>query len=206
MTRKKRSKIELSEAQLTFLKWERETPRKELTEAFNKRFDTDLSADNIKAICLRHGWKTGRTGRFEQGHKPAANARPGGPNSTSFKKGHRPKNWQPIGTERITGDGYLQRKITDTGNTVDDYVEVHRLVWEENHGPKPSGHIVTFKDGDRLNCKDIENLMLITRSEHAVINRMGLSKVSPELKEPVLQLAQVKLKRTERSGKEVPHG
>lgn len=204
MSNKKRRSIKLTEEQLTFLRLECELPRKELTLAFNERFNTDLSVENIKAICLRNGWKTGRTGRFEEGHKPAANAKPKGPNRTTFKKGHRPHTWRPIGTERVTGDGYRQRKITDTGNTVNDYVEVHRLVWEEHNGTIPDGYIVTFRDGNRLNC-DINNLMLISRAEHAVINKMGLGGVSPELKEPVLHLAQVKIKRKDRNVEEAPH-
>ena len=48
---------------------------------------------------------------------------------TRFKIGDKPHTWNPIGHERVSKDGYLQRKMTDTGITRHDYVFVHRLVW-----------------------------------------------------------------------------
>jgi hypothetical protein len=47
---------------------------------------------------------------------------------------------------------------------VSDYVEVHRLLWEEHNGPFPDGHALVFKDRDKTNIV-IENLELITRRE-----------------------------------------
>jgi hypothetical protein len=83
---------------------------------------------------------------------------------TQFRRGDKPHTWRPIGTERLTKEGYLQRKMADTGSTVDDYVEVHRLLWEEHHGPIPAGHTVVFRDKDRTNIA-IDNLELISRRE-----------------------------------------
>ncbi|MGH8431787.1 MAG: HNH endonuclease signature motif containing protein, partial [Solimonas sp.] len=54
--------------------------------------------------------------------------------------------------------------VTDTGYTPDDYVEVHRLLWEEHFGPIPAGHTVVFRNRDKTNTR-IDNLELITRAE-----------------------------------------
>lgn len=187
-----------TEAQLTFLRLERELPRKQLTEAFNERFGTQLSESAIKGTCKRNGWTTGRDGRFTSENRPTNGGCKKGGNQTSFKKGLQPRNKQPIGTERWTKDGYLQRKVTDTGNTVNDYVEVHRLLWEEHNGPIPEGHIVIFRDGDRTHI-ELSNLMLISRGQLVVMNRTGLMRVEPELKPTAAAIAQLKITERQRS-------
>ncbi len=88
-----------------------------------------------------------------------------GGKATRFPKGHRPHTWQPIGHERVSKDGYLQRKVTDTGCTPRDYRPVHHLVWEEHTGaPVPKGHALVFRDGNLRNF-DPANLELVTRAE-----------------------------------------
>lgn len=83
---------------------------------------------------------------------------------TRFKPGNRPHTWQPIGHVRITKDGYLQRKTADTGYTPRDYVFIHHLVWRMHGNAVPPGHVLVFRDGDKLNF-DINNLELVTRAE-----------------------------------------
>lgn len=76
------------------------------------------------AACrLRRGDHVGAAFRFRKGQAPANKGvrRPGwGPGrmkETQFKKGVRQgvavKLWRPIGTERISKDGYLERKVND---------------------------------------------------------------------------------------------
>lgn len=55
-------------------------------------------------------------------------------------------------------DGYL--RCTTGRGPGGKNVLLHRLVWETNHGPVPSGYRVTFKDSNRANCS-IENIELI---------------------------------------------
>ena len=79
---------------------------------------------------------------------------PGRMASTQFKKGRRPeesRNYQPVGTVRITRDGIAERKVSDDTNVypAKRWVAVHRLVWEAAHGPVPAGHLVRFKEGMR---------------------------------------------------------
>ncbi|WKE65039.1 HNH endonuclease signature motif containing protein [Gallaecimonas kandeliae] len=169
--------------------------RKYLTQCFNLHFGTNLSVSAIKGTCKRHGIMTGRTGCFEKGNSPhnagVKGWQAGGRSAeTRFKKGDQPSNWAPIGSERLC-DGYLQRKMTDTGYPPADWVEVHRLLWEEHHGPIPDKHVVTFKDGDKANIT-LDNLELISRAEHAMRNKMGFGSYPEELKPAVATLVKVK--------------
>jgi hypothetical protein len=106
-------------------------------------------------------------GRFQRGHVPANKGKKapatGRALETQFKPGSKPHNWVPTGSERIL-DGYLQRKMTDTGYPPRDWKFVHRLVWEQHNGPIPRGHVVVFRNGIRTDVR-IENLELITRAD-----------------------------------------
>ncbi len=82
---------------------------------------------------------------------------------TQFRKGEKPHTWLPLGSERLM-DGYLQRKMTDTGYPPRDWRPVHVMLWEEHYGPVPKGHTVKFKDGNKTNIA-IENLELLSRAE-----------------------------------------
>lgn len=54
----------------------------------------------------------------------------------------------PVGTMRITKDGYLEQKFsTVPGNPNKRWRSYHRLVWERENGPTPPGHVVVFKAG-----------------------------------------------------------
>lgn len=104
-----------------------------------------------------------------------------GGRETQFKPGSRPHTWKPIGSER-TVDGYLQRKVTDTGYPPRDWQPVHVLLWVEHRGPVPAGHAVRFKDGDRTHIA-IDNLELISRAQ--LMRRNTLHNLPPELVETI---------------------
>lgn len=133
--------------------------------------------------------ESGKKYRFLKGHIPANKGKTqpttGRMAETQFRKGRKPKNWVPIGTERLTKDGYLQRKMTDTGYPPQDWVLVHRLIWIDHNGPVPPGHVVVFKDGNKTNLS-IENLGLISVQENMKRNSIH-SNFSPELRK-VIQL------------------
>jgi len=103
---------------------------------------------------------------------------------TRFKPGNRTgkaaRLYQPIGTERITKEGYLQRKVNDDMPLQRRWKMVHRIVWEEHNGPVPDGHVVTFINGDKLDVR-IENLKLMKRSDN--MKRNSISQLPPELAE-----------------------
>lgn len=122
-----------------------------------------------------------RPGTFKKGDEAWNKGKKGldlGGQAGHFKPGHCPTNWMPIGSERVTKGGILERKVTDTGCTRRDYRSVHSLVWEEHHGPIPAGHIVIFADGDRRHFAP-SNLVLITRAEN--MRRNSIHRLPPEL-------------------------
>lgn len=112
-------------------------------------------------------------GCFKSGATPWNKGKPhkaGGRSAeTRFQARHMPQNWVPVGHERISREGILERKVTDTRCSKDDFRSVHSLIWEEHNGPIPAGHIVRFKDGDKRNF-DPENLELVSRAENMRLN------------------------------------
>lgn len=117
---------------------------------------------------LRRGDNVGAAYRFPKGHVPANKGVKGisypGMEATQFKKGQHPHTWKPIGTERLSKEGYLQRKIADTGVTRRDYVAVHHLIWREAGRDIPEGYALSFKDGNKTNIT-LENLELVSRAD-----------------------------------------
>lgn len=114
---------------------------------------------------------------------------------TRFKTGRKPqesRNYRPIGSLRISKDGYLERKITDDRalSPARRWVALHRLVWEAERGPIPSGHIVVFRLGLHTTVPEdvtVERLECITRVEN-----MRRNSVHTRLPPEVRQLAQLK--------------
>ncbi|WP_311949313.1 HNH endonuclease signature motif containing protein [Halomonas piscis] len=122
-----------------------------------------------------------RQGLFFQGQRAWNAGMKGldlGGHAGQFKPGNKPPQWRPIGHERVTKEGTLQRKMTDTGCTARDYRSIHVMVWEEHNGPVPPGHIIRFKDGDNRNF-DPDNLEAITRSEN--MKRNSVHRYPPKL-------------------------
>jgi hypothetical protein len=101
---------------------------------------------------------------------------------TQFKAGTRngtaAYNWVPVGSERITKDGYLQRKLTDTGVTRVDFVAVHHIIWREAGRTIPPNHALIFKDGDKTNIQ-LDNLELISRDD--LMRRNSVHNYGPEI-------------------------
>ncbi|MCI3205854.1 MULTISPECIES: HNH endonuclease [Pandoraea] len=99
------------------------------------------------------------------------------PNSkrTQFKKGQRrgaaQRNYVPVGSHRISADGYLERKVNDTHPVpARRWVAVHRLVWEAVHGPVIEGHVICFLPGKKtaiLECITVDVLEQVSRADLA---------------------------------------
>ena len=97
---------------------------------------------------------------------------PGEMARTQFKLGIVPHTWTPVGTIRISKDGYLERKVTDDRSIAPSrrWVAEHRLVWMVINGPIPDGCAIVFRPGqftadldqitaDRLECLTRAELM-----------------------------------------------
>ncbi|WP_062233097.1 HNH endonuclease [Aureimonas sp. N4] len=169
----------------------------------------DVSAANIHAFRKRNGWKTGRTGQFAKGSEPhnkgvACPEGVGGrhPNArkTQFQQGNRTgranDNYQPIGTERISKDGYRERKIHDGLPMQSRWQLVQRINWEGTHGLIPDGYALKCLDGDRLNC-DPANWAMVSRGVLSRLNggrhktRLAYDAAPDELKPTVMALAKL---------------
>lgn len=138
----------------------------------------------------RRNLLNGKQHRFQKGMTPWSKGKklgPAHPNSkkTQFKKGSRPQNAVPVGTIVTHGSGYLKIKIGEP-NVWEFY---HHHVWVKHRGPVPKGHVIRFRDGNSTNC-EIDNLVLMTRTEHALRN--SIWKYPEELVPTMAVLADLK--------------
>ena len=152
---------------------------KEIQSMMSCKFGFDYTHHQIKGAITRNKLNTGRTGRFEKGHATWNKGTKGltKANVTSFKKGQKPHNYKPLGSERIVKDGYCEVKVSDTGRR---WRPKHVLIYEKHHGKVPKGSAVIFLDGDKRNF-DIDNLYLVTRSQLAMLNKNSLIQKDAEL-------------------------
>ena len=152
---------------------------KEIQSMMSCKFGFDYTHHQIKGAITRNKLNTGRTGRFEKGHATWNKGTKGltKANVTSFKKGQKSHNYKPVGSERITKDGYCEIKVSDTGRR---WRPKHVLIYEKHHGKVPKGSAVIFLDGDKRNF-DIDNLHLVTRGQLAMLNKNNLIQKDAEL-------------------------
>ena len=164
----------------------------ELVKMFNSHFGTQISEHKIISTAYRYGYKNGRDTTIRRGVRvsPETEFKKGqtpwnkglkcvngsGGVATQFKKGQRPHTYRPVGSERVTVDGYTEIKVADPKT----WKQKQRMIWEQANGPIPKGYKVIFADGDRANF-DIENLLLISSAQLAVMNARKLITEDPEL-------------------------
>nr|DAY22791.1 MAG TPA: homing endonuclease [Caudoviricetes sp.] len=162
---------------IDFIKSHKGASAREMPELFTKHFNIPVSINQMKGLMYRNNISSGKTGRFEKGHIPNNKGQKMSKEqyekckATMFEKGNIPKNSREIGSERITKDGYTEIKIADP----DVWKLKHRLIYEKYYGEIPAGYSVIFGDGDKQNC-NIDNLILVSRSELLLMNRNKLIK------------------------------
>lgn len=171
-----------------------------VTLAINQHFGTSFTTRQVTAFIKNHRLYTERTGHFLPGHVPFNKGKKGwqaGGRSveTQFKKGEMSgaaqRNYKPIGSTRISKDGYLERKVTDDHPVpARRWVGEHRLIWEAENGPIPDGHVVVFLDGDKLNC-DPGNLRCVHRGVLQYMNKNGLNQTAGEARKAAILTAEV---------------
>lgn len=118
-------------------------------------------------------------------------------NSGSFKKGQKSHNKRPLGSTRITQDGYTEVKTKEPST----WELLHRLEWQKHNGAIPDGHNVQFKNGNKQDCK-IENLYLIDKAGNMLKNT--IQRYPDELKRVIRRKAKLKriIKNMETQGNE----
>lgn len=169
----------------------------DMAEQLNERFGTSYTPMQLKGFYGNHKLNSGVTGRFEKGRESNNKGKKGlkypGSERGWFKDGHDPHNAVPVGTILVKSDGYLWKKIDDKPkNAIKNWRQLHLIVWEEANGPIPEGHLIIFKDGDKQNVA-LSNLMMISRAENGVMNKLGLRFSAPEHTETGLLIAKIKI-------------
>ena len=171
------------------------TAWRDLATQLNDKFGTSYTQQQIGGYLKNHKLNTGRTGRYQKGCIPNNGCYQKGEHrspGTEFKKGQRPHNWMPVGTEVVKGDGYLWRKIAEPNK----WRAKHILVWEAANGPKPRNKMLICADGDKLNVS-LDNLLLITKAQNAVMNKHELRGNSLELTKAGIVAADIKMAITQ---------
>lgn len=193
--------ISYSQAELDFIKARKATPRRELHAAYVKKFGrTDVSLNNLKSLCKRKGWMTGRTGCFNPGDVPVNKGKPRqyNPNCarTQFKKGQLPANTKYAGHERITRDGYVEISVEETNPHTGferRYVQKHRWLWEKENGPVPEGMALKCIDCNKQNTAPL-NWKLIPRAMLPRLNNQwgrNYDNAPGELKPTIMAVAEL---------------
>jgi len=124
--------------------------------------------------------KSRRRGRFERGCGS-------GPENARYK---------PLGTERVSADGYLERKVNDGPSMSARWRRVHVIEWENIHGPVPKGFCLKALDGDKTNT-DPSNWRLIPNGVRPALNggrckrRPAYDEASPEFRPALLTMAEI---------------
>jgi hypothetical protein len=151
-------------AELEWLRANAHQGMKAMAEAFN------VPLTKIVAVLKNHKIHTGNNTQFRKGQNPwnAGRHERMSPKS-EFKKGFLPANTLHDGAITIRTDSKTQRQYKYIRTAKAKWELLSRVTWVKHHGAIPKNMIVTFKDGDTLNC-DISNLTLITMRENALRN------------------------------------
>lgn len=177
--------------QIDYLKSIAHLPRPEMARLFNDKYNEHRTKESMQRFCSKHKL-TGveNTGRLKKGHNTWNKGKKGymGANRTSFKKGGVPHNTRALWSERTCSkDGFVWIKVSEPNG----FVLKHHWVWDKAGREVPKGMVLCFKDGDKLNC-DLDNLILMTRSELLRFNQSFIKKATPQNRESLLLLAQIK--------------
>lgn len=172
----------------------------ELADLFNQKFNTNITSRMIKSYKANNKLNSGLTGKFRKGQTPHNKGKKMPKEvyekvkHTMFAKGNVPPNHRPVGSERISKDGYIEVKVAEPNK----WRLKQRVVYEEAKGKIPEGCPIIFLDGNKRNF-DIENLRCITRSELLYLNCNGLNN-SNEITETGILMA--RLDRTKNKKKQ----
>ena len=167
----------------------------EIRSEFLSRFGIELSEGQIGNFKHRYHIKSGTNGgRYKKGEIPHNKGKKMNPEvyercaPTMFKKGIIPKTYKPVGSVRITVDGYYEIKISDPNK----WQLMQRYIWEKENGRKLlKNECVIFLDGNKSNLEP-DNLMAIKRSELARVNKNHRITDDPELTKSGIYVERVK--------------
>lgn len=167
----------------------------DLTEIFNKEFKSNIKRSQIRTYMKNHNIKNGLRGCFQKGHIPMNKGTKGltSANKTSFKKGQKPVNHKPVGSERIDVEGFVLIKVAEPSV----WKFKHRVLWEKANGKIPRGSAIIFLDGNRQNL-DINNLAIVTKRQILEMMRSRLFSSSSEITKTGVIISELNIKIREK--------
>lgn len=176
----------------------KERYNQELADLFNQKFNTNITSRMIKSYKANNKLNSGLTGKFRKGQTPHNKGKKMPKEvyekvkHTMFAKGNVPPNHRPVGSERISKDGYIEVKVAEPNK----WRLKQRVVYEEAKGKIPEGCTIIFLDGNKQNC-NIDNLRCITRSELLYLNCNGLNN-SNEITETGILMARLDITKNKK--------
>lgn len=195
-----------SQEELSWIEHRKTMARRDLHAEFCSVWDrADVSFSNLNSLCKRKGWLTGRTGHFRRGQPSHNKGKPMAPEvrekclKTAFKKGERRgvavDIYKPIGTERMSKSGYVERKVNDDMPLRARWRAVHLIRWEEINGPVPPGYALKSLDGDRSNTEpsnwELIPRALLPRLAGGRHGKLQYDKAMPEVRPALLAVAKL---------------
>ena len=109
---------------------------------------------------------------------------------------HPHRHHAQVGSEQVKKNGYTFIKTAEP----ETWRLKHMVLWEAVNGLVPPGHMLIFMDRDKSNIT-LENLMLVTAGENAVMNRYGLRSDNPEYITASVTIANIRMKIYKRQGR-----
>lgn len=111
---------------------------KTLQQICSKAYRLGLKKSPEFSKKIRQDW--GSATRFKKGNTPWNCGMKGLPargrsSETQFKKGQKPHTWLPVGSTRVSADGYLQRKIIASASRTTTSRTSSSTTWNSSPGP-----------------------------------------------------------------------
>ena len=142
----------------------------ELADMFNKKFNKNVTAHQMKDYKSLHGWRSGIDTRLKKGE--FVNPRP-------------PK---PLYSEMVCYNNGIKIIYIKTGKN--KWEKKHLYMYKKYHGSIPKNCNVIFLDGDRDNFNE-ENLVCIPRQQHRIMAGNNLYFNDKELNNTALMVAEL---------------
>lgn len=152
---------------------------KEIAILINKKYNTNYTEHEIYNAKRRYKLKSNVNCTFKKGDIPHNKGKKWdeympyqsqiNSKTTCFKKGHKPHNWLPVGSEWINDKGYTYIKKGEPN----DWQLKHRYIYEQHYGKIPKNHCVIFLNCDK-NDFNINNLKLVKVREKLVMKNNHL--------------------------------